>query len=149
MKKLIIILILSISVFAFDLTFTKAFNNFNRGINLEKTNPQKANQYFQKAFFLIKQIKNKNSSQINYMLGKMYCNGWGVNRDYKLAEKYFLKAIKLGNARAKCCIARLYIKEGKKALAKKYLDYALSHESIAHYCNDIDPIKLTIKGETK
>ena len=147
MKKLIILLTLSISLFAFDLTFTKAFNDFNRGMNLEKTNPNKANEYFKKAYFLIQQLKDKDTSQVHYMLGRMYCNGWGVKVDYKKAEKHFLRAIQLGNARAHCCIARLYIKMGKLNLAKKYLNYALSHQSIANYCHDIDPFNLTIKGE--
>ena len=149
MKKTLMFLLIAVSAFSFDLTFTKAFNNFNKGIRFEKTNPQKANQYFQKAFFLIQQLNNKDTSQVHYMLGKMYCNGWGIKKDYKKAEKNFLRAIQLGNARAHCCIARLYIKEGKLKLAKKYLNYALSHQSIANYCHDIDPIKLTIKGETK
>ena len=145
MKKLLLIFMLSLSIFAFDLTFTKAFKNFNKGMQLEKTNPKKASEYFQKAYFLIQQLKNKDTSQVHYMLGKMYCNGWGVNKDYKKAEEHFLRAIQLGNARAKCCIARLYIKEGKLTLAKKYLDYALSHSDIANYCSDIDPNTLKIK----
>jgi TPR repeat protein len=79
------------------------------------------------------------------MLGKMYCNGWGVERDYKKAEEYFLKAIKLGNERAYCCIARLYIRMNKKSLAKKYLNSALSNKAISNYCNDIDPNTLKEK----
>ena len=146
MKKLLLISILVISAFAFDLTFTKAFNNFNRGIKLVKSNPKKASEYFQKAYFLIQQLKNKDTSQVHFMLGEMYSNGWGVNQDFKKAEENFQRAIQLGNERANCSIARLYIKEGKKTLAKKYLDYALSHASIANYCSDIDPNTLTIKN---
>ena len=148
MKKILLILIMAISAFSFDLTFTKAFNNFNKGIRFEKTDPQKANQYFQKAFFLIKQLKKRDTSQVNYMLGKMYCNGWGVNKDYKKAKEYFLRAIQLGNKRANCEMVKLYIKTGELQLAKKYLNYSLAHQSIATYCKDIDLNKLT-KGETK
>ena len=149
MKKLFLILIFAVASFAFDLTFTQAFNNFNKGMRLEHTNPSLAQKYFKKAYFFMQKLKHKDTSQVNYMLGRMYCNGWGVNIDYKKAEKYFLRAIELGNARAHCCIARLYVKEGDLKKAKKYLNYALTHKSIATYCDDIDANTLTIKGETK
>ena len=147
MKKLIIMLITAVFLFGLNLTFTKAFNYFNKGMRLEKTNPKKAEEYFVKAYALIQALPNKNTSQVNYMLGRMYCNGWGVKKDLKKAEKYFLEAIKLGNKRANCCIARLYIKKGDLKKAKKYLNIALSNQTIANYCNDIDPNSLKIKGE--
>jgi len=147
MKKLIIMLITAVFLFGLNLTFTKAFNYFNKGMRLEKTNPKKAEEYFVKAYALIQALPNKNTSQVNYMLGRMYCNGWGVKKDLKKAEKYFLEAIKLGNRRANCCIARLYIKKGDLKKAKKYLNIALSNQAIANYCNDIDPNSLKIKGE--
>ncbi len=149
MKKLFLVLILTISAFALDLTFTKAFNNFNKGTRFEQTDKQKANQYFQKAFFLIQQMQHKDTSQVNYMLGEMYSNGWGIEQNYQKAEKYFLKAINLGNVRANCSLAKLYIQMGKSNLARKYLNYALSYPSVAHYCKDISQNNLTIKGETK
>ena len=149
MKKLIMFLTLAISLFAFDLTFMKAFNNFNKGINTVKSNQQKADEYFQKTFFLIQQLKKQDTSQVNYMLGEMYSNGWGVKKDYQKSQKYFLRAIQLGNARANCSLAKLYIKTGQLTLAKKYLTYALSNQAIAPYCKDINPNNLTIKGETK
>ena len=149
MKKLFLVLILTISAFAFDLTFTKAFNDFKKGTRFEKTDKQKANQYFQKAFFLIQQLQNKDTSQVNYMLGEMYSNGWGVKKEYQKAQKYFLRAVQLGNARANCSLAKLYIKTGQLTLAKKYLNYALSNPAIAPYCKDINPNNLTIKGERK
>ena len=149
MKKLLLVLLFTISAFSFDLTFMKAFNNFNKGINIVKSNPQKAEQYFQKTFFLIQMLKHKDTSQVNYMLGKMYSNGWGVKTDYQKAQKYFLRAIQFGNKRANCSLAKLYIKTNQLTLAKKYLNYALSYQSIAPYCKDINANNLTIKGETK
>ena len=137
MKKLIITIIMSLSLFGFDLTFTQAFNNFNQGIRLIHQNPLLAQQKFKKAYSLIQQLKNKDSSQVYYMLGRMYCNGWGVKKNYKLAEKYFLKALKLGNKRVHCCIARLYFKMNRPDLAKEHLRYALSHKRIANYCDDL------------
>jgi len=137
MKKILLILFTLNIMFAFDLTFTQAFNNFNQGIKLANKNPILAQKKFKKAYKLLQSIKNKNSSQIYYMLGRMYCNGWGVKQDYKLAEKYFLKSLALGNKRTNCCIARLYFKIGKPYKAKRYLQKALSNKIIANYCNDL------------
>ena len=144
MKKLVVLIFIITFSFALNLTFTKAFKAFNKGVRLEKTDPQKAQQYFQKAYILLTELQEP-SSQVYYMLGKMYCNGWGVKRDYKKAEEYFLKAIKLGHERAHCGIARLYIRMNKKNLAKKYLNSALSNKTISNYCNDIDPKTLKEK----
>jgi len=136
MKKFILIL-LTLNLFAFDLTFTQAFNNFNQGMRLINKNPLLAQKKFKKTYELIKTLKNKNSSQVYYMLGRMYCNGWGVKTNYELAEKNFLKALKLGNQRVNCCLARLYMKMGKTYLAETYLKKALSNKKIANYCSDL------------
>jgi TPR repeat protein len=133
------LLLTTMMVFALDLTFTKAYRAFNKGVKLEKTDPQKAQQYFQKAYILLSELHNKPSSQVYYMLGRMYCNGWGVEKNYQKAEAYFKKALQLGNKRVHCCLARLYIRMGKYALARKYLNYALTHDNLAHYCKDINP----------
>jgi len=138
MRKLIGLILLSISLFALDLTFTKAFKEFQKGKRLEKTNPQKANIHFKKAYELLMSIENQNSSQLHYMLGEMFAHGLGVEQNYKLAEEHFLQAIKLGNKRAHCCLAKVYLEEGKKELAKEHLQYAITHAGIANYCNDID-----------
>jgi len=148
MKKFIFFFI-SVNIvcaLAFDLTFTKAFNNFNKGLSTYNSNPQQAQEYFKKAYEYIQQLKNKDTSQVYYMLGRMYCNGLGVPTDYQKAEQYFLNAIKLGNQRANCCIARLYIKMGKINEAKKYLKKALSNPHISNYCNDINKNSLTLQG---
>ncbi len=143
MKKLVILLISFTFIFAIDFTFTKAFNNFNQGIRLINKNPKLAQKKFKRAFELINKLKQKNSSQIYYMLGRMYCNGWGIKRNYKLAENYFLKALELGNKRVHCCIARLYLKMNRPDLANEHLKYALSHKRIANYCNDLIQSNLT------
>jgi len=148
MKKFIFSFIFIIVNFAmgFDLTFTKAFKNFTKGLQTYNSNPQQAQQYFKKAYEYIQKLKNKDTSQVYYMLGRMYCNGLGVPKDYQKAEKYFLNAIKLGNQRANCCITRLYIKMGKINEAKKYLKKALSNPHISNYCDDIDKNALTLQG---
>ena len=142
MKKILLIFLGVVLVFGIDFTFTKAFKSFNDGVKLEKKDPQKAQEYFQKAYILINELKETPSSQAYYMLGRMYCNGWGVERNYKKAEEYFKKALKLGNERVHCCLARLYIRMGKYNEAKKYLKYALNHENLSHYCDDINPTTL-------
>ncbi|GAB6046123.1 hypothetical protein JCM11957_17220 [Caminibacter profundus] len=145
MKKIFILLISVIFAFSLDFTFTKAYRAFNKGIKLEKTDPEKAQKYFQKAYILLTEIKDKPSSQTYYMLGRMYCNGWGIEKDYKKAEEFFKKALALGNERVNCCLARLYIRMGKYNKAKKYLDYAMSHDRLSHYCTDINPKTLKEK----
>jgi len=140
MKKLVFLALFSL-LFAFDFTFTKAFEEFNKGLRLEKNDIQKAQEHFKKSFEYINELKDKNTSQVNYMLGKMYCNGWGVEQNYSLAEKYFKNALELGNKRAYCCLARLYLKIGDIQKAQKYLKYAKSHKEIANYCKDINEIK--------
>ena len=146
MKKIVMLLLSLNLIFAFDLTFTKAFNNFNKGLRIYNSNPQKAQQYFKKAYEYIQKLKNKDTSQVYYMLGRMYCNGFGVKKDLNKAEEYFLKSLKLGNKRVYCCLSRLYIKKGEKEKAKKYLKVALSNEKIANYCDDINPNDLNLKG---
>jgi len=146
MKKLILILLSLNLIFAFDLTFTKAFRNFTKGLHTYNTNPQKAQEYFKKAYEYIQQLKHKDTSQVQYMLGRMYCNGLGVPKDLKKAEKHFLRALQLGNQRVNCCLARLYIKMGKNEKAKEFLQKALSNPKIANYCEDIDKNTLQLQG---
>jgi len=148
MKKLLIV-VLSITTFLFaiDFTFTKAWHNFTKGMKIVNQNPQEAQIYFKKSYNLIQKIKDRPSSQVYYMLGRMYCNGWGVEKDLSKAEIYFKKALSLGNKRVNCCLARLYIKMGKKELAKKYLNIALNHPNLKIYCTDINPSNLTIKDK--
>ncbi|EDM23903.1 tetratricopeptide repeat protein [Caminibacter mediatlanticus] len=144
MKKIILVILFITSIFAIDFTFTKAYQYFKKGEKLEKTNPQKAQEYFQKSYILLQTIKERPSSQIYFMLGKMYLNGWGVEQNFSIAEKYFKQSIKLGNTRAYCCLAKLYIKTNKKQLAKKYLNLAIKNN---YFCNKVDMKNLKIKKD--
>ena len=146
MKKVIILILTLNFLLAFDLTFTKAFNYFNKGLKTYDINPQKAQDYFKKAYEYIQKLKNKDTSQVYYMLGRMYCNGLGVPKDLDKAEEYFLKALKLGNQRVNCCLARLYIKKGELSKARDFLKKAMSNDKIANYCSDIDASSLKLKG---
>ncbi len=131
MRTLFITLIFSSFLFSFNALYTKAFIAYKKGQKYLKSNPQKAQKYFQESFLLLNQIK-KDSAQKFYLLGEMYLNGWGVAQDLEEAEKMLKKAISLGNKRAYCSIAKLYIKENKNELAQKYLKSAKKN-SIA--CN--------------
>ncbi|NPA11181.1 MAG: SEL1-like repeat protein [Epsilonproteobacteria bacterium] len=138
MKKLI--LFISVTwLFAIDFTFTKGYMAYHKAIKLQQYDKQKANKEFNKARELLtKVIKKYPSAQSYYMLAKIYANGWGVKKDFLKAEEYYLQAIKLGNKRAYCGIAKLYIQEKKYKEAKKYLKHALSHSEISGYCNGVD-----------
>jgi len=138
MKKLIGLIAISISLFALDLTYTKAFKEYQKGKKYQTVNPELAKKHYQNAFFLLNSIKDSNSSQTHFLLGEMYAKGLGVEQNFSLAEQHFLKAIKLGNKRAYCCLAKLYLLEGKKDLAKKYLNIALSNNNTSNYCKDIE-----------
>jgi len=144
MKQIIIIFAISSLILGFDLTFTKAYNEFRKGTSLVRNAPKLAQKHFKKAYLLLNKINNKNSAQIHYMLGRMYCNGWGVEKNYEKAKQHMLEAINLGNERSYCCLARLYLRTGDLQKARKYLDLALSIKKISYYCNDI---KSQIKGE--
>ena len=143
MKKIIWILFTSVLAFAIDLTYSKAFQYYKKGLKLEKTNPSEAQKYFKESFFLTKELEsqNKASSQIYFMLGKMYHKGWGTNKNLFLAEKYYLKALKLGNKRVNCPLAKLYKETGKEKLAKKYLQNSLKNPSTKKECEDLKEIK--------
>ena len=61
MKKVVILIALITLSFTFDLTFTKAFNYFNKGLKTYNYNPEKAQEYFKKAYNYIQQLKNKDT----------------------------------------------------------------------------------------
>ncbi len=129
MKKIIIFFIF-VSLFSFDLSYMKAFRYFNKGLSLINSDTQNAQNYFTKSFNLLKNIKNKNNSGMHYMLGRMYLNGWGVNKNYQKALKEFLTAEKLGNKRVHCSLLKLYVKTKNKQKAQKELNYVLTHKNL-------------------
>jgi len=124
MKKLLIsILIISSSLFALNFEYTKAFFLYQKGFKTLNNNPILSKEYFKKSFKILKKLEEKNlpSSQTYYLLGIMYANGWGTKQNYSKAEKELLKAMKLGNIKAKCQLAFLYQKMNKLEEAKKYI----------------------------
>ncbi len=129
MKKIIVFLIF-INLFAFNVSYMKAFKYFNKGVSLLNSDTQNAQIYFTKAFNLLINHKNKYSSGMHYILGRMYLNGWGVNKNYKKALDELLKAEKLGNKRVHCPLLKLYTITGNKKEAKKELNCILTHKNL-------------------
>ena len=121
MKKLIILLFIN-SLFALNLEYTKAFFLYQKAYKMLNTNPKISQEYFKKSFKILKDLEKQNvpSSQVYYLLGVMYSKGWGVKKDYIKAKDELLKAIKLGNVKAKCQLASIYLKMNNLEAAKKY-----------------------------
>jgi len=130
MKKSLIF-ILFINLFALNLSYMKGFQYYKKGILLVNSDKQNAQIYFTKAFNILSNIQNKNNSSIHHILGKMYLNGWGVEKNYKKALKELLFAKKLGNKRVHCSLLTLYIDTNNKEKAKKELNYILTHKNLS------------------
>ncbi|WP_024787882.1 MULTISPECIES: SEL1-like repeat protein [unclassified Lebetimonas] len=126
MKK-IILLILITFVFSQNLYFI-AFKDIQKAKHLLNSDPQKANTLFIEAGSYLKQIinssinSNKPSSQALNLLGELYLNGWGVEKDIKKARLLLCAAKNLGNFRAQMlikknslkCPAKINLKELKQ-----------------------------------
>jgi len=107
MKKLVFILtiFLSVNISAQNLYFA-AFKNINKAKRLLKTDPQQADRLFIEAYSYLKQYVNKTlknnkpSANSFKLLGEMFLNGWGVDKDINKAVKLLCAAKKLGNIKA-------------------------------------------------
>ena len=106
MKKLLFILTIFLSVnYAQNLYFS-AFKNINKAKRLLKTDPQQADRLFIEAYSYLKQYVNKTlknnkpSANSFKLLGEMFLNGWGVDKDINKAVKLLCAAKKLGNIKA-------------------------------------------------
>jgi len=104
MKKIYLLLIFS-SLFAQSLYFS-AFKDIHKAKSLLKSNPQKANELFIEARGYLTQIiqssieKNKPSSQSLLLLGELYLNGWGGDKNIQKSTKLLCSAKMLGNSKA-------------------------------------------------
>ena len=106
MKKLVFILTIFLSInYAQNLYFA-AFKNINKAKKFLKTNPQQADRLFIEAYSYLKQYINKTlkdnkpSANSFNLLGEMFLNGWGVEKDINKATKLLCAAKKLGNIKA-------------------------------------------------
>jgi TPR repeat protein len=120
MKKLLFILTIFLSVnYAQNLYFS-AFKNINKAKRLLKTDPQQADRLFIEAYSYLKQYVNKTlknnkpSANSFKLLGEMFLNGWGVDKDINKAVKLLCAAKKLGNIKANNIIKKNNITCPKK-----------------------------------
>ena len=120
MKKLLFILTIFLSVnYAQNLYFA-AFKNINKAKRLLKTDPQQADRLFIEAYSYLKQYVNKTlknnkpSANSFKLLGEMFLNGWGVDKDINKAVKLLCAAKKLGNIKANNIIKKNNITCPKK-----------------------------------
>ena len=74
-------------------------------------------------------VEEDGAAQAEFFLGLLYLHGKGTERDIPAAKRFLVRAVDLGNARAKCYLAEAYIlqqnpdkqsaikllKEGRKA----------------------------------
>lgn len=82
-------------------------SNFSDGIKAYKAgNFKEARKYFELA------SQEEGSIQAEFMLGMMYFKGEGGEADWQKAKELLQNAEKLGNAKAKCYLAQIYLKEG-------------------------------------
>ncbi|GAX87282.1 conserved hypothetical protein [Lebetimonas natsushimae] len=104
MKKTIIFI--GALVFAQNLYFS-AFKDIQKAKRFINTNPEKAQRLFIEASSYLKEIVNTSinkkepSAQALALLGELYLNGWGVEKNLKKATLLLCAAKSLGNYKAK------------------------------------------------
>ncbi len=126
MKKIIVLSIFIAMLFAQNLYF-EAFKNVMQGKRIINKNPQKAEKLFIIAANDLKKIikssinNHQPSANAIELIGELYLNGWGVEKNERKAEKFLCVASKLGNFKAKILIKKngftcnkIYLKEIKQ-----------------------------------
>jgi len=117
MKKIffIFVLIFTVNSFAQNLYF-EAFKDIKKAKKLINSNPQQAERLFIEAYGYLKQIvnnsidKNKPSANAFNLLGELYLNGWGVEKNEKKAVKLLCAAKQLGNRKAINTLKKISVK---------------------------------------
>jgi TPR repeat protein len=106
MKKTVCAIAVFFNIISAQNLYFIAFKNINKAKKLIKTEPQKADRLFIEAYGYLKQYinktlkNNKPSANSFRLLGEMYLNGWGVEKDMSKATKLLCAAKKLGNMKA-------------------------------------------------
>jgi TPR repeat protein len=115
MKKIILLLFFSFSLFAQNLYFS-AYKDIQKAKRLLNSDPQKSERLFIEAFSYLKQLVNtsidneKPSANALSLLGEMYLNGWGVDKNEKKAVLLLCGAQQLGNFKAKKLLKKINVK---------------------------------------
>jgi hypothetical protein len=63
---------------------------------------------YHECFSPFQQAAEKGHAEAQWMLGRLYLNGWGVSKNYSLAEQWTRKAAEQGVAQAECNLGRMY-----------------------------------------
>lgn len=133
MKKILFILIVCFN-FAHASIFSSAIKAYQ-------------NKDYKKAYALFQRsLDNQSSIQANYFLGLMQLRGLGVDKNIPMAKRHLKAAADIGNARAKCLLAEVYIYEAKINKANEILRNARFENIIE--CQQIkQEYNLKLKGE--
>ncbi|BDY13511.1 SEL1-like repeat protein [Hydrogenimonas cancrithermarum] len=130
MKTRLLFILLLLPAFGFASYFSDGMRAYKSG------NYKVAKELFEMA------IEEDGAEQAQFLLGLLYLKGLGVDRNLPKAKQLLGKAAELGNARAKCYLAEVYLlqkkkerqtalkllKEGKKAGALECVDIAATHK---------------------
>lgn len=83
-------------------------NNFREGmLAYKQADYQKASEFFKNA------IQIDHSANANYILGRMYLQGQGVEKDFDVAIKLLEVAEESGNIPSGCYLSEAYMKSNK------------------------------------
>ncbi|MGM0533154.1 MAG: tetratricopeptide repeat protein [Campylobacterota bacterium] len=78
---------------------------------------------YKEAFTLFERAANNQSSiQANYFLGLMYLRGRGVAKNLNQAQRFLQTASTIGNKRAQCLLAEVYLQQERTPLAMDILN---------------------------
>jgi len=105
MKKLSALLAASLFLCAGNLYFN-AYRDIQQAKRLMGTDPEKSQRMFMQGYTYLKELINrsvdKNRPSVNAfkLMGEMYLNGWGVEKNATKAARYLCAAKMLGNVSA-------------------------------------------------
>lgn len=112
MKKLLLI-----AVFCFSFAQASIFSDGIKAFQAKE---------YDRAYNLFhRSLNNQSSIQANYFLGLMHLRGLGTPQNLDMAYKHLNVASSIGNARAKCLMAELFILKRDIVSAKEILQQPL------------------------
>jgi hypothetical protein len=125
MKKLLISLGIGGSILFAQNLYMSAFQDVLKAKRILKSDPEKAKTYFIEASSYLKQVvnssidANKPSLQAMALLGELYINGWGIDKNEKKATLLLCAAKNLGNFKAASLIKKHNLNCPKKINLKE------------------------------
>jgi len=103
LSSLLLVSVFNIPLFASNQMIT-LIKTYQKAKKFEDLVPEKAKQYYSKIFTIAKEMieKRPKNPTINFVLAKCYLQGYGTDKDFQKAYKYFKKSYKFGNRTALC-----------------------------------------------